>query len=341
MSPIKTSTALAVILALGASPILAQTAQDAADSATEMADQATENAQQMADDAVQAAEDAVNAATEEAQGTVDQLTQDAQNAVSEALGQSEDEAATDDSAAEADATEAAAPAADAAKTDTSATEAPAEEAAATEEPATEAPATEDATTEEAAPDAAATEETATEEAAAPAEPQIGAYYVRSTHDAWTLRCIRTESGADPCELYQLLRDGQGTSVAEVTLIPLENGGQAVAGATIVAPLETDLVSGLALRIDSGERNGYPFNFCAPVGCISRIGLTQSELDRFKRGNVATVSLLPYGAPREEVFNLEMSLAGFTAGYEALNTALTEMRNQAAAPAGDAEAAPAE
>lgn len=181
----------------------------------------------------------------------------------------------------------------------------------------------------AAPDAA-------DAAAAPTEPQVGAYYAREQHGSWTLRCINSGTGADPCELYQLLQDGEGNSVAEITLIPLENGGQAVAGATLVSPLETDLTQGIGMRIDSGEVKGYPFNFCAPVGCVSRIGLTGGELDALKRGNAATISLLPYGATEEQVVNLSMSLAGFTAGYGALETAVTEMR--AAAEAAQAEAA---
>lgn len=214
------------------------------------------------------------------------------------------------------------------------------EAPAPAEPAEAAPPA--APAEAPAPAAAQTPAAPAEAAAATGEPQVGAYYVAESFDAWQLRCIKTENDADPCELYQLMRDGQGNSVAEITLIPLANGGQAAAGATIVSPLETDLQQGIQLKVDLGAAKAYPFNFCAPVGCVSRVGLTADELANLKRGNSATVSLLPYGAPSEAVVNLNLSLKGFTAGYGALETSVSELRakSEAAANAAPAAEAPA-
>lgn len=213
------------------------------------------------------------------------------------------------------------------------TPAPAEAAAAPAAPA-EAPAAAPAATAEApAAPAAATDATAT-----PAEPQVGAYYVSKTFDSWQMRCIKTENDADPCELYQLMKDAEGNSVAEITLIPLANGGQAAAGATVVSPLETDLQQGIALKIDSGAPKAYPFSFCAPVGCVSRVGLTTDELAALKRGNAATVSVLPYGAPKDAVVNLALSLKGFTAAYAELETEVAALRAKAEAAAAAAPAA---
>ena len=45
-------------------------------------------------------------------------------------------------------------------------------------------------------------------------PQIGQTYTKETNGAWELRCIKTEDGNDPCQMYQLLDDGQGAPVAE-------------------------------------------------------------------------------------------------------------------------------
>ena len=95
-------------------------------------------------------------------------------------------------------------------------------------------------------------------------------------------------------------------------------GEAAAIINFVAPLETDLQAGLGLQIDAGKNNAYPFLVCAPVGCVSRIGLTEAELGQFKNGNKATVLLLPFGAdPKANLVKLDVSLKGFTAGFNAL------------------------
>lgn len=188
-------------------------------------------------------------------------------------------------------------------------------------PAAEAPAT--------AAEAPAAATPAAETPAAPAEPQLGQPYARETHGDWTLRCMKTESGADPCELYQLLKDAEDSPVAEASVIPM-SGGKVEAVITFVAPLETDLSLGLGLQVDAGEDARYPFMLCARVGCISRIGLEAAQLDPLKRGKAATVSVLPFGVPKEEMVKLPLSLSGFTAGMNALVEA-----NKAAAAANPA------
>ena len=169
--------------------------------------------------------------------------------------------------------------------------------------------------------------------AAPTEPQVGQPYAKETHGDWTLRCMKTETGADPCELYQLLKDAQDSPVAEASVIPM-NGGKVEAVITFVAPLETDLSVGLGLQVDAAQESRYPFMLCARVGCISRVGLEAPQLDPLKRGNAATVSVLPFGAAKEEMVKLPLSLSGFTAGM----TALVEANKAATAAAPEAHTA---
>ena len=252
-------------------------------------------------------------------------------------------AETDTGATEATPAESAEPAADAATTETPATEPPAADEPATgtqtDAPATDnAPADGSANTEATAPAADAATPAAPAPSAAngaPAgasdAPAAGSYYVKSSHSDWTIRCVKADQGKDPCELYQLMKDSEGNSVAEMTLIPLENGDVA-AGATLVAPLETDLIEGLGFAVDGGKPRGYPFSFCAPVGCVSRMGFTTAELNALKRGNKAAVSLLPFGADPKNPVQLNLSLAGFTAGFD-------ELATYAKAPAPAADAAP--
>ena len=183
------------------------------------------------------------------------------------------------------------------------TEAPAVDATTTEAPAADAPASDEA---------AADLSMGTEVAAADA---VGTPYIRDTFGDWSMRCLRAEEGAaDPCQLYQLLLDADGNSVAEISMFPLPAGGQAAAGATIVVPLETLLTEDLQITVDGTAPRRYPFTFCNRAGCVARVGFTQAEIDQFKRGNSANVRMVPAAAPTEEVV-LNVSLSGFTAGYD--------------------------
>jgi invasion protein IalB len=185
----------------------------------------------------------------------------------------------------------------------------------------------DTTTEETAP---AAEGTVEEPAAEPVPDPLGlstgtvegeedgpgTMYVEATHGAWEQRCFRTEDGSNPCQLYQLLKDPEGNAVAEISLFDLPEGGQAVAGASIVAPLETLLTESLRLKIDTGAAKVYPFTWCAPIGCVARVGFTADEVAQFKAGAKAVITIVPVVAPDQKV-EVDLSLEGFTAGYDAM------------------------
>jgi len=149
----------------------------------------------------------------------------------------------------------------------------------------------------------------------PAAPKRNEPYTAETIGAWEMRCIKIEeSEEDPCQMYQLLDDGQGAPVAEVSLFRLPDGGKAVAGATVIVPLETALSQQLTISIDGGKTRRYPYSFCNPVGCYVRLGLTADDVSAFKRGNEAKMTIVPALAPDQKVI-LSMSLEGFTASYD--------------------------
>lgn len=152
---------------------------------------------------------------------------------------------------------------------------------------------------------------------AEAQDGLGSTYVAANFEAWEQRCVRTEDGADPCQLYQLLKDSTGNAVAEFSMFNLPAGGQAAAGATVIVPLETLLTENLLLAVDGSKPKVYPFSFCSTIGCISRIGFTAEEVAGFKKGAKAVLTIVPVVAPDQKV-NVELSLKGFTAGYDAVS-----------------------
>jgi invasion protein IalB len=181
--------------------------------------------------------------------------------------------------------------------------------------------TADTTTETPAPEAPASEaQTGASQldlgrpADQPDELPLGERYSAEKFGDWDLACINTEAEQDPCSLLQILTDDNGNPVAEVSLFRLAGNGPAVAGATIIVPLETLLTAQLTIAVDQGAGKRYNYSFCNPIGCIAQIGLTQEDIDAFKRGAKGTVTLVPAPAPDQKV-QLDLSLNGFTAGYD--------------------------
>ncbi|NVK15291.1 MAG: invasion associated locus B family protein [Rhodobacteraceae bacterium] len=150
------------------------------------------------------------------------------------------------------------------------------------------------------------------------DPKLGDRYSKEKHGDWDLACIRTDQENDPCSLLQVLAGPQGNPMAEVSLFRIEQqGGQAVAGATVIVPLETLLPAALTISIDGAPAKRYNYSFCNPLGCVAQIGLTQSDIDAFKKGKEAVLSLRPAPAP-DQVVEMKLSLSGFTAGYDVVD-----------------------
>ena len=118
-------------------------------------------------------------------------------------------------------------------------------------------------------------------------PQPGQQYQLDVFNDWSIRCLKVEEGEDPCQMYQLMNDADGNDVAEIAIVPLPDSGQAVAGATIVVPLDTLLTEQITLRVDGGQARRFPFNFCNIGGCVTRLGLTEQDVALFRRGAAAT------------------------------------------------------
>ena len=174
--------------------------------------------------------------------------------------------------------------------------------------------------------AVSAQETQSEEApSAPAEngldlgtsgPRVGEQFVKEKSGDWEVSCIKAQAGEDPCAMVQILKGQQGDPIAEVSIGKLPEGAAAAAWANVIVPLETLLQAQLALSIDGAPRKLYNYHHCVPVGCVAQLGLSQGDIDAMKAGKKAVFSLVPARFP-DQVLNMEMSLAGFTAGFDGL------------------------
>jgi invasion protein IalB len=180
----------------------------------------------------------------------------------------------------------------------------------------------EATTEEPAPETETAETTSSEDQTFPVAEetteQIGSEYIRGTHGDWQIICIRTgKEKPDNCRMYQLLNDETDNAVAELSILALENASQAAAGVNFITPLGTLLTAQASMRVDSGKVKRYPYSWCEKLGCITRFGLTNAELNSLKKGNKAVMSITAAAAPKAPL-SLDVSLSGFTAAWNALN-----------------------
>ena len=155
----------------------------------------------------------------------------------------------------------------------------------------------------------------------PVEPQPGDTYVAEEFGDWQIRCVLQEPDVpEPCQMYQLLLDVNGTSVAEMTAFALPEGQAAVAGATVITPLETHLASGVQFFVDDQEPLLYGFDFCSRMGCYARMGWTQDLVTSMEQGAVATIRIAPYADPQSDVI-VTASLRGFTAAMNSMRQRL--------------------
>ncbi|MEM9708131.1 MAG: invasion associated locus B family protein [Pseudomonadota bacterium] len=194
-----------------------------------------------------------------------------------------------------------------------------------EAPSEDSTAQDNGASEAAAPDS---------EAAAPAPevpegPAEGSAYVAETFVDWSLTCIRTNDGNDPCRFIQVLENGEGGRVAQVSVVPLPPDQPVAAAAIIETPLgtllrvptnEADLnqPGGLRIQVDDGELRVFQFTFCNSGGCVAEIGMEQDLVDAFKRGSLAKITIWSVDAPGQPV-ELNLSLRGFTAGFDRVAT----------------------
>jgi invasion protein IalB len=145
----------------------------------------------------------------------------------------------------------------------------------------------------------------------------GALYFGDSFTDWRLRCQKSVSAEDLCQVHQLLAGPNGGTIAQIAFFNLTNAqSTAVAGANVTVPLETALPEGVKFKIDDKPAKAYPFSYCDSIGCHARLGFTAVELKWLQDGAVAKMATVPYRGNREPIV-IDISLAGFTAGYKAM------------------------
>ncbi len=149
------------------------------------------------------------------------------------------------------------------------------------------------------------------------QAKVGSEIIKSEHGDWKIICFVVPEGQDEqCRMYQLLTDDNDQPVAEFSIVALDDAAKAEAGVNFISPLGTLLTAQASMRVDAGQTKRYPYSWCEAQGCITRFGLTKAELDGLRKGNKAVMTILAAAAPKNPI-ELDLSLTGFTAGWNAL------------------------
>lgn len=161
--------------------------------------------------------------------------------------------------------------------------------------------------------------TAEAQAAAPANQQRAARpqeITRNVHEDWQIKCTVGEN--QQCYMTQLVLGANGSGLMEVTFIPanIENEPDAIMGATIVAPLNILLQRGVYLQVDENDPDRKDFTWCAQIGCYSRFGVTQADVDAYSKANKLTAVIFGIQNPQQGMA-INISLLGFTAAFKEL------------------------
>ncbi len=129
---------------------------------------------------------------------------------------------------------------------------------------------------------------------------------------WTVTC----GGAgdqNRCVMVQILKQ-QDQEQPFLRMELQRVSGGSISG-VMVAPFGLDISKGVSLSIDGGERWNLPFRTCQSFGCVVRMNIGSELVERLKKGGALDVYL--YTLEGAGSLNVEVSLSGFSAAYDAL------------------------
>ena len=143
------------------------------------------------------------------------------------------------------------------------------------------------------------------------EPEIEIF------DDWASACLIGETGEKECAIRQVLFNDDGVPLAKIDVFKVDDGELFIAGAEILVPHGVTIENGLEIQVDKSLPRRYEFSTCLRDGCLARVGITESEMEKMRTGqNLNFVFYVGLGGVSEQLIEFSASLKGFT---EAFNT----------------------
>jgi len=130
---------------------------------------------------------------------------------------------------------------------------------------------------------------------------------------WTASCQKpAEDQPEVCAIFQIVNGDDDKPILriEVGYLPANDQPAAI----LIVPLGVALRPGIGMQIDQGEKVRIPFEVCNQTGCVAGLPLDEKLITGLKKGSRSQITLHD-AAGRSGTF--EVSLSGFTAGFNAL------------------------
>jgi invasion protein IalB len=131
------------------------------------------------------------------------------------------------------------------------------------------------------------------------------------HGDWQVLCEDTPVG-ETCFITQAAADEEGEPVMQVMLGRLEGENVMV----VYLPLGIDLRPGILFQIGDTLKREFPFQTCLPNGCRVVTRVDDQMLAAMRGGTNFLIGVKPLET--DQVFAIEGSLMGFTAGYSEIS-----------------------
>ncbi len=132
---------------------------------------------------------------------------------------------------------------------------------------------------------------------------------------WARDCVVGPDDNRRCRLRQQVVSDNGTLLAAMIVFKENQDERFAAGAEILLPHGVSIENGLELQVDDALPRRYQFTTCLADGCLARIGVTQADLDRMKRG--ARMHVVFFAGADRSMQDFYVSLIGFTDAFESL------------------------
>ena len=132
---------------------------------------------------------------------------------------------------------------------------------------------------------------------------------------WITNCSsNSDQNNKNCTLERSLFIDQEKKKKLITIIMHTNTSSEAVRFTLISPLGTLIQSGVKIGFDNKliRKNGYAFNICEKIGCITSMMVKKETLERFKKSDNLN---LEYIGSKGQKIGIKFSLGGFQKEFQ--------------------------